>query len=317
MTAAERISADVFGDSWTTFIDITFEELEDHYKTYSSLRKDKGKILIQVSSRVNIKALVQWSRNLLRTGEKPQENTFTLDEKAALLTHIGTYQHWIDNASIMSKAAMPQLFTEKSTWEDWKVTFYNFLKTQPGRSGIPLAYIIRENDNQLDACQGLLDKYIRNAPLEGEVYASDARSVHLYLMKLICGNKVAEQRILPTRGKQNGRVDYQALMQYFEGIGANKISIRDAEKDICNLYYTGERHPHMWWAKFETKIINAFAISDKEYGYSVYPDLAKLRILQRMVRCDSLKTIKATISYQMSLNDRSIDFTTALTRSRV
>jgi len=83
------------------------------------------------------------------------------------------------------------------------------------------------------------------------------------------------------------------------------------------LYYTGERHPHMWWAKFETKIINAFAIIDKEYGYSVYPDLAKLRILQRMVRYDSLKTIKATISYQMSLKDRSIDFTTALKRSRV
>jgi len=116
-------------------------------------------------------------------------------------------------------------------------------------------------------------------------------------MKFICGNKVTEQRVLPIRSKQDGRIDFHAPMNYYEGVGANKVSIRDAEKDICNLYYTGERHPDMLWAKFETKIINAFAIIDKEYGYSVYPDLAKLRVLQRKVRCDFLKTIKATISY--------------------
>ncbi len=62
----------------------------------------------------------------------------------------------------------------------------------------------------------------------------------------------------------------------------------------------------MWWEKFETKIINAFVIINKAYGYSVYPNLAKLRILQTMVRCDSLKTIKATISYQKTIKDRTI-----------
>jgi len=162
----------------------------------------------------------------------------------------------------------------------------------------------------------LLDKYIRNVPLDGDVYVSDARSVHLYLMKLICGNKVAEQKVLPTRSRQDGWVDFQALMHYYEGVGANKISIREAEKDICNLYYTGERQPHMWWSRFESKIVNAFAIVDKEYGYSVYPDLAKLKILQRMIRCGSLKTIKATINYQMSIKERTIDFNTALVNYR-
>jgi len=206
-------------------------------------------------------------------------------------------------SNIMSKAAMPQPFTDKSRWEDWKITFYNFLKTQPGRNGVPLAYIVRDEDKQSDVLDDLLDNYINNAPLDGDIYVLDTRSVHLFLMKFICGNKVAEQRVLPTRSKQNGRIDFQALTQYYEGVGANKMSIREAEKDICNLYYTGECQPHMWWAKFETRIINAFAIIDKEYGYSVYPDLAKLRILQRMIRCDSLKTIKSTISYQMSIKD--------------
>jgi len=316
ITAAERFANDVFGNSWINFIDISFEELDEHYKTYASLRKELGKIVIRVSTRVNIKALVQWARDLIRTGKKPQEHTFSLDGKATLLQRIGTHQHWLDNASAMVKAAIPLNFDEKSSWVDWKVTFYNFLKTQPGRSGIPLAYIIRDEDDSPNSSQDLFDNYIRNAPLDGNAYISDARSVHLYLMKLICGNKVAEQRVLPTRCKQDGRIDYQALVNYYEGVGAKKISIREAEKDVCNLYYTGERHPHMWWARVETKIINAFAVIDKEYGYPVYPDLAKLRILQRMVRCDSLKTIKATINYQMSIKDRTIDFTTALANYR-
>ena len=87
-TAAERFSSDVFSDSWNTFIDVTFEELEDHYKTYATLRKDMGRILVQVSTRVNIKALIQWARNLIRTGKKTEENIFTLEGKATLLTQV-------------------------------------------------------------------------------------------------------------------------------------------------------------------------------------------------------------------------------------
>jgi len=42
-------ASDVFGDSWETFIDISFDELEDRYKTYSSLREELDKIVMGVS----------------------------------------------------------------------------------------------------------------------------------------------------------------------------------------------------------------------------------------------------------------------------
>ena len=76
--------------------------------------------------------------------------------------------------------------------QPYRSVYSSWLKTQPERSGVPLAYIIREDDNQLDAPQELLDNYIHKAPLEGEIYALDARSVRWFLMKLICGNKVEE-----------------------------------------------------------------------------------------------------------------------------
>jgi len=46
----------VFGKSWDMFIEISFDELEDHYKKNSSLRKELGKIVVQAFTRANVKA---------------------------------------------------------------------------------------------------------------------------------------------------------------------------------------------------------------------------------------------------------------------
>jgi hypothetical protein len=36
-TQAQRIAEDIFGDLFTSCMDITFKELDDHFKTYSDL----------------------------------------------------------------------------------------------------------------------------------------------------------------------------------------------------------------------------------------------------------------------------------------
>ena len=33
-----------------------------------------------------------------------------------------------------------------------------------------------------------------------------------------------------------------------------------AEKDIADLFYVGEKIPHMWWDEFETRLTNAFTM---------------------------------------------------------
>ena len=42
--------------------------------------------------------------------------------------------------------AIPHKFKETSKWEEWVLTFVNFLQAIPGRNGVPLSYIIHKND---------------------------------------------------------------------------------------------------------------------------------------------------------------------------
>jgi hypothetical protein len=46
----------------------------------------------------------------------------------------------------LSEAAKPEKFKELTKWEDWKPTFLNYLRSIPGRDGVPLKFICRAKD---------------------------------------------------------------------------------------------------------------------------------------------------------------------------
>lgn len=61
-TQAERIAEDVFDDHFASCMDLTFKELDDHFKTYADLTGAQGQIRVRPGTRKNIKAFVQWTR---------------------------------------------------------------------------------------------------------------------------------------------------------------------------------------------------------------------------------------------------------------
>ena len=94
--AAQRISSEVFSDSFMTCLDLTFSDLEDNWKTYSSLAMNQGQIRLRLGTKVNIKALIQWVRDHIRLNEDPTIMPFLVIEQ------------WIDDASDMAKNTMPK-----------------------------------------------------------------------------------------------------------------------------------------------------------------------------------------------------------------
>ena len=63
----------------------------------------------------------------------------------------GTGQGWIrktldGKSSTASKAANPGPLTEK-LWKEWEEKFVDYARYQMGTNGIPLSYMIRENDD--------------------------------------------------------------------------------------------------------------------------------------------------------------------------
>ena len=86
-----------------------------------------------------------------------------------------------------------------------------------------------------------------------------------------------------------------ALNGFYEGVGANAKAILAADNDIQELYYAGEKKPHMWWDELGIRMTNVFAIVDKYLGRQVHTDEFKLRLLNKNIRADFLITMKTNI----------------------
>ena len=50
-TQAQRLASDIFGDQFTSCLDITFKELDEHFKTYSDLTIAQGQIRTRPGTR--------------------------------------------------------------------------------------------------------------------------------------------------------------------------------------------------------------------------------------------------------------------------
>jgi hypothetical protein len=48
------------------------------------------------------------------------------------------------------KVADPRKFKDERKWPEWEKAFTNYLSVIPGVSGIPLSYIVRENEEPED-----------------------------------------------------------------------------------------------------------------------------------------------------------------------
>ena len=45
---------------------------------------------------------------------------------------------------------------------------------------------------------------------------------------------------------RNGRVDWNSLKEHYEGVGIHAFDIVEAESTLANLFYSGEKYPHIY-----------------------------------------------------------------------
>ena len=140
----------------------------------------------------------------------------------------------MEKSKTITEAAKPIKFKETMKWDDWYPTFLNFLKAIPGRNGVPLSYVCRENEQALPNNPNIdyLDNYINQAPLYGDAYVIDAAEVHTYLINFMSNNQTAEVKMLPHAAENNGRLDYRALVEHYEGVGVLGVNVLKAEETL-------------------------------------------------------------------------------------
>ena len=74
----------------------------------------------------------------------------------------------------ISKDENPLILMENVKWKDWAPTSMNYVREIPERDGMPLKYIIIDNDfANLTLNKYFLDDYVDNASLQGRSFTID------------------------------------------------------------------------------------------------------------------------------------------------
>ena len=80
-----------------------------------------------------------------------------------------------ESASIASKAADPGPLKNEKMWKEWEDKIINYLRCLLGANGVPLVYLIRENDapDHTTNHPDFVSRTIACAPLNGEYFDAD------------------------------------------------------------------------------------------------------------------------------------------------
>lgn len=312
-TACQRIATEIFDNDFLSCLDKSYTELDDSLKDYSALTVANGQIRLTPGIKTNVKAFIQWTRDLIRVGEDPSVLAFPVADAATLIRRYKTHVQFINKSSSLSDIAKPVRFTEKVHWDDRKPVFLNSLGLIRGRNENPLSCVCRPDAAPaLVAVANTLEDYVARAPMVGDVFDTDNVEVHTYLVNFVAGNSSAEAKIIQFADTCDGRRAYIALRDHYEGVGLNSRDVLTAEDTLAKLFYSGEKKPHMWFAEFEKQLLRSFAIMDKRENRQVYSDAQKLRILVRKINVDFLQPTLSAINIEITKVPPAITFDEAL-----
>ena len=169
----------------------------------------------------------------------------------------------IAQSDVKSKAASPGPLVSESTWPEWEPKFENYLAVIMGMNGVPLSYVIRENNlpDRVGPHADFVEETIACTPLNGVAFEADRSTVHQYLVSFTSG-ETSEEWIKPLNRKKNGRLSMEALRAHFSGEGNATRRIAVAETLEESLHYKNERT--MAFEVFLTKCQKMFTIFHDE-----------------------------------------------------
>ena len=298
-TLAERIASDLFMDDYDRAFGMTAEELKDDLKTLSQVANP---IIVTPNTRMKILGFIEWTKQCLRCLQQPEDNIFPADYAMTLVSESKDQAAYLSRIKMITTIAKPQPFKPTGSWQDFSAQFKSFLRQLPGRFGHPLAYVIRDDENIIfdheDWDVTLHDHYIAAAALNGDTFKLDTLEVHSFVVAFVAGNTKAEAAIYNQRENQCGREDWKALKKVYEGDGAFKVEVVDAEHTLETMFYSGEKDGRLKWQTFESRLVTAFHDKNKNsrQGTIMYDDIEKIKKLLKMVRsCAQLKDIALSI----------------------
>ena len=208
-------------DRLTDFYDINETDIRDMAESFSNRSSAPNRIIFGMQRIKWLISMMHWAQDHQRCSEDPDlDDIANADEfKEALLisAQLASLQKTdAEQVDTISKAADPGKFKDEKKGPDWEPAFVNYLSRIPGVMGVPLSYVVRENDapdNETDFGNDFTACLIACSPLDDASFRANARKVHQLLMNFPVAELV-EQWIKDLTPHVNGIHDMEALRNH-------------------------------------------------------------------------------------------------------
>ena len=294
----------IIQDSIETFADIRMlseKDITAMATEWASRTANGGRIIFGTRRTKLMKGLVHWIQDFYRVSDVPHvdglnEAAFRSQLLRALARADIRTSIKADTKTAADAASPGPLESEKK-WKQWEEKFINYTRSHLGTNGVPLSYVIRENDApSIDAdFPDFISQTIACAPLNGEYYEADKQSVFNMIVSFTTGQPSGDW-IKDTLRYSDGRRSMRALRDHFAGEGNATRNMAEADMLKDSLHYKSERS--MPFETFLTNCQKMFNIYEKE-GEPM-PDDAKTRFLFKKVQHNGLQTAIAALRAQQT-----------------
>ena len=295
-TAPQKAS--MVEDSFSSWEDVRMlsdKDIDGMATSFATRTANNGRIIFGTNRTKYVKATVHWVQDFYRVSEEPSiiglnERTFKMQLQRAL-TRALIRKNLSDQTSSAADVSSPGPLEKESQWKEWEEKFANYTRAHIGASGVPLSYVIRENeDPDLEGEHpDFITKTIACAPLEGESYEADRLTVFNFIVSFTTGHPSGDW-VKNTLRYSDGRRSMNALRDHFSGEGNATRSLAEAERLKASLHYKSERA--MPFETFLTQCQKMYNIFQKE-GEPMTEE-ARIRFLFKSVQhADLQATVEA------------------------
>ena len=299
-------------DSFDSISEMTEKDITTMTENFSRRTTATERFHIGLTRARRLKNLIHWVHDFARIGEEPSiagldQATFR-DALQVARQRADIRATESDKADVLSRDASPGKLKSEKDWNVWIAGLRNMLLIIPGVFGVPLVYVIREDEDpdEDEEYVTFVEECIAKFPLEGAYFEADARQVHQLVTSLTQG-EMSEEWIKKTRRHRNGRADVLALIDHYSGEGNTKRQIADAEKLRDTLHYKTERA--LPFATFLARLQKMFTLFEE--NKEPYQEEAKVRCLfDKISNPYLLGTVAALKASQLRESD-PLTFTTA------
>ena len=241
------VIAEILPEGLDNLIDITEDDLKSACQSLAKRSGEPYPINITMLQKQRIYSLILWAKDQDRVNEpiKFAQGTNQQDFRKMLTEALQRDQRRQDQkksgASYLDSTFNTKL---KSTvqWEKWLEELHTTLGQIIGVRGVPLTYVIREEETpSFDPTLTYDEAVLQAVTLDGPDFELDARTVHMLILKNTHEDSDAYTYIKPLTKYRDGRRDIKALRNRYSSDATKQTIINKAKTALQELRYKNEK----------------------------------------------------------------------------